>query len=339
MHMQDAGLMEPHLGGSVGVGGGPSGAVNGASGWAPGATPDKAAMLSKVASVTQPLASGSTGDAVTTAGASTSPPPTSTTPAPTQIPYWGYYMGESAFNVDPSTTAPGQQFLAALQKYNPGASFVNTAGSDVSTPQWTLQGLDTSKIPGYTSAGIRQAGGLVDMNAGDYAPQNYDFQNWSSGDPWSQYVKNPMYGGNFRGQLYNPSAVGNAGAALGQVTFGNNVKPPDPSWIDTIGSMLPMLASFVNPLAGMMIGGIQSAGSAMSGGKFNFASLLPAVMGAAGLPSWMSGAAGAGLNIAQGGSPLAAILSMAGGASGIPLGSTLGNIIGNQIDPRKPRGG
>lgn len=306
-------------------------------------------MVSKVDAVAKPLqvmapASNSANGAVTTSGAATAGLPqdaasSSTTPAPTQIPYWGYYMGESSFNVDPSTTVPGQQFLAALQQYNPGASFVNTAGSDVSNPQWTLQGLDASKIPGYTSPGIEQAGGLVDLNQGDYAPQNYDFQNWTSGDPWSQYSKNPLYGGNFRGQLFDPNAVGTAGPALGNVTFGNNVKPVSGGIIDTIGQILPMIMSFVNPMAGMMIGGLQSVGSVMSGGKFNFASLLPAIMGAAGMPSWMGQAAGAGLNVAQGGSPLAAILSMAGGASGIPMGSTLGNIIGNQIDPQKPRGG
>jgi hypothetical protein len=226
-------------------------------------------------------------------------------PATNTIPYWGYFSQGGALDSDPAGNPLAQQFLAGLRKYDPDATFVQHSGGGEGasdTSSWQLQ-YDGSKVPGG-----KLGGGNIDLNPGDYAPQ-YWSPNSSPGESFEDYKQANPDAGNFKAPLYNPNAVG-VDSVYGRVTSPQNVNRAagDASWLDTLG-----------PAAAMLIGTVLSGGA-----------LSPAMAAILKTPQTLN-------NIGSGGNPLAALLSLAGSASGIPGGSTIGSVVGNSINT--PRGG
>jgi hypothetical protein len=238
-------------------------------------------------------------------------------------------------------TAPSADVLAAAQYYDPNASVYGGGYGDNGDQQYGLQ-LDYSKIPGMTPG----------SNIGPINTHGITGESFS-----------PNFGAVTQNTtLYNPALTMDS-SVYGKVTpydnINNNTSSSD-GIMGFLGSVMPAVTMAALAAAGGMaggaaLGGFGSIGSTLgsslgrmvpgelasmssgNGGSFNPMALLPALGGALGLPSWAGSAIGAGLNISQGGSPMAAILSLIGGQAGIPGGSTLGNILGNAIDPSRPR--
>jgi len=103
-----------------------------------------------------------------------------------------------------------------------------------------------------------------------------------------------------RMKLAAPGAVGDS-PVYGKVTDNRNI-------IQEAG-----LLDYLGPAAVMLFGTIMSGGA--------MTPLMKALLKA---PQTLA-------NIDRGGNPLAAVLSLAGGATGIPGGSTIGNVAGNAI--------
>jgi hypothetical protein len=196
-----------------------------------------------------------------------------------QIPFWGSYMGQNIFSPDEVNSSQAGQFLSSLQKYDPNAQFVNTTGSDATSPQYQLQ-FDQSKVPGYLMSKGNDFTTMRDMNPGDYSAV--------------------MGGsGNFKGQLFNPSMVKNVSSALGMATPNTNVKQPaDTGILGTLDKILPYAVMGTLGIGGGLAGaslagslGLGGMGSSImgslgkslipnligmgEGGKFNPMSLLP----------------------------------------------------------------
>jgi hypothetical protein len=298
---------------------------------------DAPAMTTKPLQVGSPAAAaGGSPDTTNTGGTN---PSAATTPTPSQAP--NQTSMDALLNYLNTTpgTAPGADVLAAAQYYDPNASIYNGGYNDNGDAQYGLQ-FDYSKLPGalpgsslgptnthgITGESQNPGFGAVTQNTTMYNPAlTVDSSAYGKVTPYAN-INNDTTDGLF-GTLGKvmPGVVMAALAAAGGMAGGAAL-----SGFGSIGSTLG------SSLGRMVPGELASMGSG-NGGSFNPMALLPALGGALGLPSWAGSAIGAGLNISQGGSPLAAILSLIGGQAGIPGGSTLGNILGNAIDPSRPR--
>lgn len=163
------------------------------------------------------------------------------------LPGWGYYTGAE---VDSANTQNpyGQQFLADVQKYDPNArwEFANAYGGSDGGAQQTMYKLnyDASKLPGGGTPG------MVDMNAGAF---------------------NGMYndGGehSYKGNLFNPDAVGEDKNGYGRTTSPRNMNlgADHHSAVDTYGPMIIALIASLGAAAPALMAGNASLGSFSTG--------------------------------------------------------------------------
>lgn len=256
---------------------------------------------------------------------------------------------DQQFANDPSQTASGAQFLAALQKYDPNAGFyqVNGAaqpgvgdGGSANAGMYQLR-FDPSKLP--------NVGGTGQLGAASPWQRNFNYGGQSV--PYSSgYAPNWVESAG-RTDLINPSAVANS-PVYGQITSRNNIQAQQPGLIDYLGPLLTLAAGGIGAAGGLsgVFGGIASAnpvgaavasgieGMGQSGG--NPMNLLPAAGQLFGLPAWAAPVVSTGINLARGGTfnPLS-LVAYALGAAGAPgwvapaLQLGAGLLQGRQINP------
>jgi hypothetical protein len=208
----------------------------------------------------------------------------------TDIPYWGHYGQLSYFDYDPTNSAPGKEFLAGLQKYDPDAKFVETlVGGESPQTRWTLQSNMQKELQKY-----------VDMNPGNYAAAQYSPNDMAG--VWEQQKANPMYGGNFRGELFNPNAVGvdKNLPFLGRVTSRRNVVPDKPGWLEYVGPLaVGAFGGFLGGLSPFLSAAKGVQGALRSGSPWDLAgAALPFIPGINSVPFLSSGLK-AGINYAR----------------------------------------
>jgi len=162
------------------------------------------------------------------------------------IPYWGFYASGNPLTSDPNQSGTGQQFLRALQQYDPSASFVQHAspyeGDGAGGPaQWSLQ-YDASKLPG---GGFPNA---VDLNPDTYAPLYGDTK-----------------GHGAQGTVNNPSGVTNS-PVYGQTTPTSNFTWAKTNNLDDILGPLGVLGfAFGAPFLASAMSGGAIGGTAATG--------------------------------------------------------------------------
>ena len=160
------------------------------------------------------------------------------------LPGWGEFLNGGYQDAGTVGSKYGQQFLTALQKYDPNAQWVNSAtyggeGGGSGEAQYTLQ-YDPSKLPSQPQG--------MDMNAGAFAALHDD----------------PNAG--YRGHLFDNSALNND-SFWGTTTPRSNLNTAadDRNIVDIIGPLVvgaaTMGGSLLGTAPGMLAGGFNAAGS------------------------------------------------------------------------------
>jgi hypothetical protein len=166
-------------------------------------------------------------------------------------------MLQNNYTADP-TQGVNQATLAAVQKYDPNAQYVNIAGNDDSTPMYQLQ-YDASKLPGASGSGsLGPAGG-----------------SWS---PLFSYAGGKV-------QTVNPNLVVNS-PIYGKITPNENIKQDDSGFMGFLDKVLPYA------VMGTLGWGAGLAGTSLLGGMGlggATGSALGKTLGNVGLQEIMSG--------------------------------------------------